>query len=283
MLRPFTESDVKVFNRAKLNRIPVWIDYDDNFMTLPAGNPARSNYHESDEHIYACVSYMLKNADAVSVSTDYIATDFEKIRGRTVDLIPNAFDSEYFRPEFKKPPSKLIVWRGSETHDADLYHFKDEIIRAATISPEWEWLFIGGNYPFFLDSIKNLRYMRKMDLVTYFDYIQKLNHAIQIVPLMATPFNFGKSNIAAQESALSGAACLAPNWNEWNIPGVVHYDSKNGFLDSLNGFIKLYENSPETFRKDDSLRFCKEELALRQINLRRASIIKRLNASCVKQ
>jgi hypothetical protein len=50
MLRPFTDADVNIFNRAKRQGRPVIIDYDDDFFSIPKENPARNRYSHDDEH-----------------------------------------------------------------------------------------------------------------------------------------------------------------------------------------------------------------------------------------
>ena len=44
-----------------------------------------------------------------------------------------------------------------------------------------------------------------------------------VFPLVDTPFNRAKSNIAYLEAIMCGAIIVAPDWQEWRHPGVINY------------------------------------------------------------
>src|ERR1035437_2744530 len=65
--RPFNDEHVRVAELAKEMRVPLWIDYDDNLLELPADNPVQAIYNETK--VQNNIRYMLAIADHVTVST----------------------------------------------------------------------------------------------------------------------------------------------------------------------------------------------------------------------
>jgi hypothetical protein len=286
MLRPFNETDVNIFNMAIQRKKPIIIDYDDDFMNIPKENPARWRYSHDDEHVHACVTYMINHSDVIIASTDHLANKIVKTIPKkrlfpVVQVIRNAIDVDYRAKEIPDP-ERIIVWRGSETHEQDIYEYREEIARVLIKNRRWKIVFIGGNYPWYLSRIldeSRIQYVQKMDLQSYFNYISKLNGAIQIVPLSKSEFNLSKSNIAAQEAALSGCVAVVPDWPEWQIPGSERYQNHKQFRMILNHLIERYENSPADFRvnrADLMFKYFTKRMSLEEENKKRIKIIQAL-------
>ncbi len=72
--------------------------------------------------------------------------------------------------------------------------------------------------------------------------IHRLQPAIMIVPLVDNDFNRAKSNIAWLEGCFAGAAVIAPDFPEFQRPGVLNYSSPEQFGDVLgNAMIGNYD------------------------------------------
>lgn len=70
-----------------------------------------------------------------------------------------------------------------------------------------------------------IRIPMQKTVMDYMKILSALNPTIMIAPLALSEFNRSKSCIAALEGFFAGAAAVGPNFQEWQIPGCVRYDS----------------------------------------------------------
>jgi hypothetical protein len=217
--RPSTPNYLQIIKMAKLHGKKVWIDYDDDLLNIPHGNPCYQAVDKAQTE--TCVLQSVKLADAVSVSTEAIAEGFG-IKEKAY-VIPNAYDTELFwySREIQPPVTKTILWRGSATHDHDLMQYTEEMVEAGKKFPDYKWIFMGN--PFWA-TIKRFEeekidhaIVKMQDPVYYFKAIWEMHPAFQIVPLADNKFNRAKSNIAWIEGTHAGALVTYPAFESWEV------------------------------------------------------------------
>ena len=222
-------------NLAKVNRKPVWIDFDDDLYAVPFSNPTHSVY--SKPKTQNNVTTMIAKADLVTVSTPAIATKFQAILqglekakqkdpewilgpGKVV-VIPNAYDTELLsklEPRKTVPPRKLICWRGSATHNADLMTHAEPFCRAFGKHLDWTINMVGAPFWGFVEAIDKIPGIKptnnviteSLDPINYFDFLKSIAPMLMVVPLEDNAFNRAKSNIVWLEGLHAGAITLAP-------------------------------------------------------------------------
>jgi hypothetical protein len=59
-----------------------------------------------------------------------------------------------------------------------------------------------------------------------------------MVPLDDCRFNHAKSNITWFEATMTGAACIGPNFPEWQWNGVVRYESPETFSEQIDYLLR---------------------------------------------
>ena len=226
---PTTTDDIRGIATAKaFGGVKIWLDFDDLTFNdgIPLSNIAWTMYNSKE--ITNALSVAIPAADVISVSTqtikDAIVLTF-KTSPDKIHVIPNALpDSLWegrakFRP-FKPPTAKSpaqIMWRGSVTHEGDLYQFRSGLIEHPAIAYHFH-----GAKPWVIDkryggTLEHYSY-RKWDkgIAEYFASIHGCNADYFIVPLEILPFNHAKSNIAWLEATYAGAGCIATELAEFS-------------------------------------------------------------------
>lgn len=281
--RPFTAEHLQAAEMTLAERIPLWIDYDDDLFSVPLSNPTHSGY--ADPNRQRNVAKLLQLADIVTVSTQALKEKFDPLRqaaAKQTDLgtrqpcivIPNAInDQAYPRPPISAEKPKLVLWRGSSTHDEDLAAFTPQLMQVMEKHPTWTFNFVGKPFWMTVNKLPHARTLVTPPMTTreYFQFLAAVQPAVMITPLVRHPFNLAKSNIAWLEASWAGAACLAPAWPEWQRPGAVKYNSPAQFGvqldDMLSGRIKVQERAAESWD------FIEENLQLREVNKLRMGVV----------
>lgn len=281
MQRPFTSEHRSVFEICKSSNKKVWVDYDDFLFDIPTDNPTYFNY--MNDQIQTNIKFILEHADFVTVSTKELARQYSSfgnqkrdVKRNDIRVIPNAIDLGLFG--FRDKPlkrTKAFLWRGSRTHQRDVFLMADQILKVSTneFSKDWTWHFIGDNLWLITDQMPHLRtyVMKPMDVIEYHGHIFELAPSAMMVPLHDSVFNRCKSNIALIEGAFSGAVTIAPEWEEWTVPGAITYKTKEQFEDALWAVITGKIDIEATAR--NSWDHVRETLSLDRINRARAEIL----------
>lgn len=250
----------------------VWVDYDDNLMDVPFSNPAFKAY--ASPKMKQNVSKMVQIADVVTVTTMELKKLFDPLNDN-VRIVPNALDDQVIAPKKldKDMNSKLIMWRGSRSHDEDIMEYLDSMLQIADEFKDWKWIFLGQPY-FRVQSAfprKQAIIVDSVDTPRFYDFLNTMNAEIGVVPLKDNPFNRSKSNIAWQEFSYMGAATLAPDWPEWQKPGVTHYADKKTFVFQMRKLIKSQIQRRNA--ANSSWSYIENNLQLKQVNALRRKIL----------
>lgn len=267
--RPHPKVMLELAQYAKNMGKKIWIDFDDNLFELPIENPGHPNYTEA---VKQTMFNILRAADVVTVSTQGLKTAFEKMGVWSCQIIPNAINDDLQDPAGKFNEAGNYFWRGSQTHHGDLYDFQQEIFDAYTHS-KWPWFFFGFN-PWFISRLcdpKTFIVIKGQDIMIYLQQVGQMKPHFSHVPLSDNVFNHCKSNIAWMEMTYAGAVCLAPDWEEWQRPGVINYTNPTEYRDKL---ITPPENLEKSWK--ESMDYIKTNLLLSKVNLQRKELLERL-------
>jgi len=247
--RPYLPQTVQTIEYLKRMGKTVWIDYDDDFLNVPAYLNTR---WKPTRETHEAIKQMCKLADVVTVSTGYL----QSVYGGQV--IPNAINDFILPMEKRQPQKKRILWRGSASHQKDVYHFRDPIERIMKKYPEWQFIWFGMQ-PIWTDEGIHIH---GVDLFSYFDKLIEIDAQIGIVPLLDSDFNRAKSNIAELEMSWAGANVLVPDWPEWKSGN--RYHDLASFERGLEMMIRNHDSEPI------------ELPVLSRVNLKRENILKLL-------
>jgi len=274
-LRPWTDDALTMGTYLKDLGIKLWVDHDDLLIDLPPENRMTAMLSPRNIENFKRICEL---ADVVTVTTPYLK---DRLSGYNdnIFVIPNAHNDILFgtqRPLYNR--EKTVLWRGSETHIMDLWTFRQPILRAAAKWIDYSFVFAGFrpwifNYP---NGILNSKFIPSTDPVVYWNNMQKIAPPIMHVPLLNSPFNLCKSNIAFVEGTFFGASVVCPAWKEWIIPGALNYHNQFDYYslidEALSGKINIKNCSAIAWE------YICDNLLLSKVNKLRVEVIKSLTS-----
>ena len=236
--RPGHINELSAIYVAKKLGIKVIVDLDDLLWQIPIGNEAWRFYDKNADDI---LSRALINADEITVSTrglaDQVALRFDKNPILLKNAIPPSLFYLHQEPKpFSEDEPIKILWRGSNTHAADLFTYRDAFVNSKRI----EWHFFGATPWFFLEEYGGhlpnfVQHTHTTNILDYFDKLREISPDFVIVPLERNEFNWCKSEIAMLEAFLVGAGCIAPAWHEAFSQSEIKFEN----VDDLKRKIKV--------------------------------------------
>ena len=283
--RPFTKDHTTMGKVCQKMGRKLWCDWDDDLFTVPTDNPSHGTYSDKDTQM--SVAILAAMADVVTVSTPVLAKRFNSIREKAgmpeCVVIPNALSDHFIQkrqPRLnEKKRRKLIFWRGSASHQADLDSVEAQIreFMLSDFGKTWTLHFMGYRPYRITNEIPPERCIvgGGMDVIDYNDYFMTLQPGITIVPLCDHEFNHSKSNICWLEATLSQSLVVAPDFEEWRRPGIFNYKEPKDFREALMAAMDCVENESYS-RVDESWDFILKNLLLSQSNEKRWEILKSL-------
>jgi hypothetical protein len=271
--RPCMDWQYNVIIKAKALGKKIWVDFDDDVLNIPDTHPIE--LVEFFKNTVKTTIQIAKLADIITVSTISLKEKFAKLNDNIV-VIPNALDDSCFPLQCKQKYSdnKKILWRGSRTHENDVYCYKDALLNG--MQHDWEFNFICDQQFMFIQKFanSNYKYTRSMELIEYFQFIKNLNPSLCIVPLDENELNLSKSNINWIEATYVGAACLIPDFGDFKFCNGLHYLNQMQFEGKLLSAIEGKHDLKEINRQ--SWEYIKENLLLTYLNLQRKTIVENL-------
>lgn len=292
MARAFMPQHVRLAQEAMDMGLPVWYDIDDNFFEIPPDNPAFLSFNQHKN-----LAWILSNADMVTVTTKELELYLRsQIRpDRPIEVVPNAIDDYHRLTRFDvlrvvaPKDEKTILWRGGISHQGDLLEFSQDYWDFLANCPDWSLLFFGAD-PYWLDRGFHWHQMNFIGRISNIPYLQDywgymrtlLNTKAPIlgVPLRDNPFNRSKSNIAALEAICAWILPVVPDWENFDLPGVIHYqglgkDVPNSYVEELK-FAASLSPVERDARVGEAREFVRKNLSLSVVNRKRSEIAERL-------
>lgn len=195
--RPFVAQSVHLAETVRAAGKRLIVEWDDDLSVVPAWNPHQKAFAGCIPQLEA----LARLSDAVTVTTNALATSATEWGATAVRIVPNAIDDSW-QTLPKLPRRKIVCWRGSNTHSADL-----EIARPwfQEAKREGYEVAIFGDAPAWAYELGTFRHFAVADYSNYLTLLNSLAPAKMFVPLVDHPFNRAKSDIAAQECYLIGA------------------------------------------------------------------------------
>ena len=246
----------KQFDLAFLKRIESWqrkgkkviYELDDDLFNIPTWNPAHPFYQRVRQNVLR----YLKMADALIVSTDFLAKQMRKYI-KPVFVCPNSLDfqeldklgpahqvisaldrnSKKVSTEdfYKRCEGKTVIgWLGSPTHKKDLEIVVPALKRVARQYKDQVMILMGGAAH--RETVKATSYDQIMFLEmvpprTYLRYLAALPIDIGLAPVADHLFNYSKSNLKAIEYMAVGYVPVVSNLITYNT---TVQNGKNGFV-----------------------------------------------------
>jgi hypothetical protein len=244
-------------------------------MEMPTSNPSWFLYEK--DQIKKNIAYMIKYADVVTVSTEFLGQKLIALNPNIV-VIQNGFDMDMFpyRSHNAGERTKSFFWRGSPTHHKDVMTFADEVVAAAEELPDWKFHFIADNLWFLTDRMNNEQayVMEAQTIEKYHAHIWRIKPSACFVPLHECAFNRAKSNIAYLESAFAGGVTIAPDWEEWRHPGVLLYKDQKSFHEA---FRVVAKGQIDVVKQNQiAWEYIGDNFSLNKMNQRRRQVFERL-------
>lgn len=232
MQRPFAKAHVYVAKICNDHRIPLVVDYDDNYFDIKEDNPAFPAYDNPDS--IETIKHIMELADEVWFGTNYL----KKMMATNTPgcVIRNTIDTALFppqRPEFRK----CVVWRGGAAHKRNLELYKNEIFGLMDHYDDHEFVFMGYCPEWISDHIDPRRFkqVRFSSFPVYMRILMELAPKCIIVPMENTDFNKSRGDSSYLEGTVAGCPVIAPSF----VPS---------FFDNITiGKSYLYTNPDEFF------------------------------------
>jgi hypothetical protein len=212
-------------------------------------------------------------ADMVTVTTELLRQQLLPYN-KNIRIIPNAINDRIFKMKSSfVERQKTIVWRGGDSHVPDLMRYAAVIDKMMKNYPDWDFKFMGF-LPWFYNNYGNLSYVQSTDPIFYFKMLVSLGATALHVPLDDSLFNRCKSNIAWIEATYAGAITIAPDWDEWKMPGVLTFKNNDEYFNLVSKVITGEIDTRKMVEKSWS--YISDKLTLSKVNLLRASVVKYL-------
>lgn len=234
---PYKDEHVAITNFCIEEGVKVWVDIDDLITDVPVWNQrAWLEYGAPNvkDKVRTNVEYCIKSATWVTVSTDYLKKEWQHLN-ENIYVVENAFDNEFLSEPAPIGTKNEVLYRGGESHNIDLWEYHKPIINAIH-GTGWNPHFVGMN-PIYINQELNGSWTPQLSKPNYWKFLENNLAKILIVPLKNIPFNHSKSAISWIEGTYAGCAILAPDWGEWQKPGVMNYTNQVDFEGKLKGMM----------------------------------------------
>lgn len=216
----YIEEQYDGLREAKHLGTKVWVDYDDAVGFVDWHSPRAHKFPR--EKVQPWIAKCVEIADVVTASTPDVAA----LLGDKAIVIPNAWDHRMHKMASGPSMNKTVLWRGSDTHNADIAYFDSALERLAIEYRDWTFIYLGNIFapPFQVRrELPNVKLLPSLHLVKYFQKMHEINPSVVIVPMIDTTFNRCRSNIAWIEATSIGAKCVAPDWPAWSAKPIFRY------------------------------------------------------------
>lgn len=277
--RPSTLTEVQVMELAKRCNRPILIDYDDDYLNIPTTNPRHDLY--ADKHRVQQIRRIIDLADFIIVSTLSIKENIHKATGKDrnrIQVVPNAVDETLFEiaPLKSINHRDVVLWRGGDTHGADVDMYLDKMVELYNDFPRLKWAFMGHAPKNLLSRIDGKRIMLYPfdEIMKYFEWLFELRPMLTLVPWEDNTFNRGKSNCVWLESTMAGAPVVFPKWSTEFVEGMVGYNDPDSFYKAAYALLSDLEN--REFYYNLSQETLSNRFTLGRVNSVRMNVIEQL-------
>jgi len=238
--RPELDIEMRILWLCHVAGIKIWVDIDDLLWKIPTSNPASVLFTPESK---TNLQRGFINADIVTCSTKALQQQIYDEFGVEAHVLPNAYnDREPLTNNFNHKRDKaLILYRGSNTHDGDVFIYRDAFKQYYNIDYNFMGLqpwYLFKRYGGHLNRLFLHGY--KQSVLDYFAVIENMKPNFFIFPLEDNAFNQCKSNIAAIEATMAGSIIIAPSYMPEfaQIDGALLFDN----LNQLNEILRTIDD-----------------------------------------
>lgn len=275
MHRPYTGLHLEVVQKAKEWGVKVVSDFDDWLFDLPTSNKAKFHF-DSYKDTFTRICNL---SDGIITATDYLGTKVKELlldQSKPMLTAPNAYAKPlYPYAEEIRERNKIVLWRGSDTHNDDLLSVKDDFQELFKKHSDWDFAFM-ASFPWVLEPIPdNVKIATPItDLHKYFKGIYTSCPAIMTHPLRDNAFNRSKSMCSWLEATHAKAAFVGPDFEEFNRAGITNYNADKSFFECIDELITKPELIAENYAK--SANNINENLLIDHVNKKRFAFFEKL-------
>jgi glycosyltransferase involved in cell wall biosynthesis len=231
--RPAGPGGVRLLeNMVGRTRIVYEVD-DDMLQVVPSGLP-----HLYDERARSTIRRCLRLADMITTSCEPLAEQMGKFNPN-VRVLPNFVDEGLLQVQRPRRQRLTIGWAGGSSHLVDWVTITQPLAEVLRTHPEVDLHFIGPDFSPLVDwqlggelALARPRGRWTKWQPDVWDYYNKIDFDICVIPLADVPFNRSKTAIKALEMAALGIPVVAANrtpYREFVI------DGKTGYLVNTPG------------------------------------------------
>jgi glycosyltransferase involved in cell wall biosynthesis len=198
---------------SKKLRVPLAIDVDDDWWSLPDDNPFWLNNNEMDA---AHVRWLLAETPFLITTNEHLAKVYRAHREQPADtvlVLPNMISLEDYAHEPYDNGDKVVIgWFGGSSHYRDLNEtgFLEALQKIMHQHKNVEFHICDAVLDTYLPTrrVKHISPQRGLQWLKLF---QEFRFDIGVAPLDNVPFAEGKSDIKWQEYSAMGAAFIGSN------------------------------------------------------------------------
>jgi glycosyltransferase involved in cell wall biosynthesis len=206
--RHFEEKINPLFKAAKDSGATVIYEMDDDFFNIRPKNPAFALVKPKDKEN---VKYLMRNADAIFVSTDPLVHMYKSFN-KNIHVLPNMIeidDSFLSMRPYDMEKSIRMVYCGGPSHIEDFEEMESAFGVLLDKYPGLLEVVFIGYCPEYLKSDKRVLYIPWLNISDFMRALSSQLPHIGLVPLAKNSFNAAKSNIKFLEYTAVGAVTVA--------------------------------------------------------------------------
>jgi hypothetical protein len=234
--RPCTMERFRACQIVKELEKILWVDFDDDMMSLP------DDFEADKNSVRKFVTDSVLLSDLVICSTETVASLF---KDKKTVVRKNIHNDYLFRFDPQPSFDKTFGFRGT-----DRVH-KWNVAKFRKIFEEGDWIFWGGGMKEFYG-----KHLNELPFIDYMVSLRTRHPGVMVKPLADIPHNRAKSNCAWLEATYAGSVCLAPDWPEWQEPGILNYSDVKDCKEKMEAVIndigmrmELFEVSVKTIKE----------------------------------
>lgn len=239
LLDPYKESDVRMVGLANACGVPVWADYIDDLLNVRPSNPVFMSYVDK-KAIRQRITKVMRGAAVTTTTTETLRQTLPF--SQNIVVLPESCRW----PMSQLPRQQVVSWRGFGSHGEDLESVLPQIKEIANMPQfcNWEWVFFGEPLWKIFDGIIPPDKLVFIPPLSPFDLMNRWANVapwVHIVPLADNAFNKSKTPLAWLEATAVGAAVIGPDFEEWDVAGIIHYKTSSDFGNVLRSVLESYK------------------------------------------
>lgn len=275
MQRPALPDHFNALLMCKQAGIPVWVDFDDDNLSVPKDNPTYPLY--SQMPIKDSIVKITRYADVVTVSTEKLRKKYS-IYNKNCFVIPNALDDFLLglRNIPTSPRQHFIMWRGTPTHTKNLKVVQEQVIELAQKYPDWKFGFYGHDPLDITERIRNHQVWAATPIIQFFTDLVNIHATACYYSLADNDHAQSRSHVSWLEATFAGMAFIGPDIPEFQRPGILNYKTPEDFYRVTESVIKGEVDIEK--QVNESWAHIQERYMLSRINNMRAQILHQMHA-----